>query len=172
MSTRLRTWLALLVVASVLAVVVNLSLTGLEVDHDAPLIALLVAASVTTVALTLAALETITRVPWLATRADSRPGTGEDTRTATFRRLVEIHETSRDADDAVLWQLAELARRRLRQVHGIRYADDPARVTELLGPVLADLLSRDRRHRYTPEVRHERHSVASLAGLVGRIEDL
>ena len=54
-----------------------------------------------------------------------------------YRHLIEAHETSREADDTVLWQMADLASRRLRQVHGIRYADDPDRATELLGPVLA-----------------------------------
>ena len=51
-----------------------------------------------------------------------------------FRHMIEAHEASREADDTVLWQIADLAKRRLRQVHGLRYADDPGRATELLGP--------------------------------------
>ncbi len=67
-----------------------------------------------------------------------------------YRHVVEAHLTSRQADDAVIWQLADLARKRLRQVHGFRPEDDPARTEELLGPQLAEWMSHDRRHRYTP----------------------
>ena len=52
-----------------------------------------------------------------------------------FRHMVEAHQGSKDADDTVLWQIADLAKRRLRQVHGLGYADDPGRATELLGPL-------------------------------------
>ena len=167
-----RAWVAQLALAAVLAVAANLALSGLEVEHDAPLVALLAVAVVAAGAFALAALDAATRVPWTATRSDALPGSGEDTRTATFRRLVEIHQTSRQADDAVLWQLAELADRRVRQVHGFRPVDDPARTADLLGPVLADLLARDRRHRYQPGARQQRYSVARLGELLRRIEDL
>ena len=72
----------------------------------------------------------------------------------------------------MLWQIADLAKRRLRQVHGIRYADDPARATELLGPSLANLVSIDRRHRYEPGRRHRRYTLDELGELVLRVERL
>jgi len=167
-----RVWVGRAIVALLAAFTVNLSLTVLEIDHDAPLVALLAAATVAVGVLTLEALDAQVHLPWTAPRPDARPNPGEDIRTMMYRHLVEVHETSRDADDAVLWQIADLARRRLRQVHGIRYADDPERVTELLGPLLSDLVSRDRRHRYLPDHRHERYSVAQLGDLVRRIEEL
>jgi hypothetical protein len=89
-----------------------------------------------------------------------------------FRQMFEVHEGSREADDTVLWQIADLAKRRLRQVHGIRYADDPGRATELLGPALAELVSLDRRHRYQPGRRHRRYSVDELGELIQRVERL
>ena len=154
-----RVWVGRLLIAVVLASATNVVLSGLEVEHDGPLVALLAAGTVAAAVLALAALETGARVPWLAPRRDVRPDPGEDARTAMFRHLVDAHETSREADDAVLWQLAELAARRLRQLHGLRYADDPERVTELVGPVLGELLSHDRRDRYqtgrpAPPLRH------------------
>ena len=139
-----------------------MALSALRIEHDAPLVALLAATTVAAGVLALEALGRHARRPWTAPRPDARPDPGEDTRTAMFRHLVEAHETSREADDAVLWQIADLARRRLRQVHGFRYADDPARANELLGPLLADLVSRDRRHRYEPGRRHPRYTVAEL----------
>ena len=165
-------WVARAVVAIAAAVAVNVGLTALHVDHDAPLVALLAATAVAAGVLAMESIEAFTRLPWTAPRPDARPDPGEDTRTAMFRHVIEAHETSHDADDAVLWQLADLAARRLRQLHGIRYADDPERATELLGPLLSDLVSRDRRHRYDPGHRHHRYTVAQLGELVQRIEAL
>jgi hypothetical protein len=167
-----RAWVGRAMVAIASAITVNLSLSALRIDHDAPLIALLAATTVAAGVLALEVIDSYSRLPWTSPRSDARPDPGEDLRTATFRHLIEVHETSRVADDAVLWQIADLAKRRLRQVHGIRYADDPARVTELLGPFLTDLVSRDRRHRYQPDHRHPRYTVAQLGDLVRRIEDL
>ena len=167
-----RVWVGRATIAVLAAVTVNLSLSALKVDHDAPLVALVAATTVATGILALEALDSYTRLPWTAPRPDARPNPGEDLRTATFRHLIEVHETARVADDAVLWQIADLAKRRLRQVHGIRYADDPQRVTDLLGTFLTDLVSRDRRHRYQPDHRHPRYTVAQLGDLVRRIEEL
>ena len=89
-----------------------------------------------------------------------------------YRHVIEAHLSSREADDAVVWQLADLAARRLRQVHGLRYADDPARATELLGPQLAEWVSHDRRHRYAPGPRHRRYTVQQLGRGRPRIEEL
>ena len=122
--------------------------------------------------LTLEALDSATRLPWVARRLDALPDRGEDTRTAMYRHVVEAHVTSREADDAVVWQLADLARRRLRQVHGLRPQDDPARTEQLLGPLLAEWVSHDRRDRYTPGQRHTRYTVAALGEVVRRIEAL
>ncbi len=173
MSPRIsRVWLGPALVAIASAVTVNLSLSAMTIDHDAPLVALLAATTVAAGVLALEVLDSYARLPWTAPRPDARPNPGEDLRTTTFRHLIEGHETSRLADDAVLWQIADLAKRRLRQVHGISYADDPNRVTELLGPFLTDLVSRDRRHRYQPEGTHPRYTVAELGDLVRRIEEL
>lgn len=159
-------------VALTAAAIVDLSLSALEIQHDPPLVALLVVAGAAATLLALEALDASTRLPWTLPRGDAHPGSGEDARTAMFRHLVETHRTSRDADDAVLWQLADLAGRRLRQVHGFRAAEDPDRAVELLGPLLADLVSRDRRHRYDPSHRHQRYTVAELGELLRRIEEL
>lgn len=167
-----RVWVGRAILAVVAAVSVNLSLSALQVEHDAPMVALLVATTVAVVVVTLEAVGSFARMPWTAPRADAQPHPGEDVRTQTFRHLVEAHETSHHADDAVLWQIADLAKRRLRQVHGIRYADDPARAQQLLGPILSDLVSRDRRQRYQPGQRHRRYTVAQLGELVARIEEL
>ncbi len=72
----------------------------------------------------------------------------------------------------MVWQIADLARRRLRQVHGFRPEDDPARTEQLLGPQLAEWISHDRRHRYTPGATHQRYSLAVLGDAVRRIEEL
>ncbi len=167
-----RAWLGRSLVALATAVLLNVVLAVLEVEHDVTLVGLLSIATVAAGVLTLAALELAPAVDWSARRRDAVPDSGEDTRTSFFRHLVEIHQTSRDADDTVLWQLADLAAARLRQQHGLRYADDPARVTELLGPVLADLVARGRRQRYRPEGRHHRYPVRDLAEMVRRIEEL
>ena len=90
-----------------------------------------------------------------------------------YRRVVEAHLTSHDADDAVV-----LAAGRPRRpaappgAHGLRYADDPERATELLGPLLADWVSHDRRSRYRPDHRHTRYSPDQLNEVLGRIEAL
>jgi hypothetical protein len=130
------------------------------------------AASVATCGMALSALDSEGRTGWRIRRSDAVPGTGEDTRTAMFRHVVEAHLTSQNADDAVVWQIADLARLRLRQLHGLRFEDDPERATELLGPVLADWVSHDRRHRYVPDARHTRYSVAQLGEALDRIEQL
>lgn len=167
-----RVWLGRAVIAVVAAVSVNLSLSVLEIEHDAPLVALLVATAVAAGVLMLASVDAYARMPWTAPRPDARPSPGEDVRTQMFRHQIEVHETSHDADDAVLWQMADLAKRRLRQVHGIRYSDDPLRAQQLLGPLLSDLVSRDRREHYRPDHRHQRYSVAELGDVVRRIEEL
>jgi hypothetical protein len=154
------------------ALVVNLSLSRMEVDHDAALIALLAAAAVAVGAMAMEAFVAGTHLPWTASRDTSRHDTGEDTRTLMYRRVVEAHLTSHDADDAVVWQLADLASRRLRQVHGFRYADDPERAKQLLGPLLADWVSHDRRSRYRPDHRHTRYTPAQLDEVLSRIEAL
>ena len=165
-----RVWVGRAIVAILDAATVNVVLSALQIEHDAPLVALLAATAVAAGFLTLEAMGADAWSPWTAPRPDARPDPGEDVRTATFRHLIEVHQTSRDSDDAVLWQIAELARRRLRQVHGLRYADDPARASELLGPLLAELVSRDRRHRH--DHRPQRYTIAQLGDLVRRIEQL
>ena len=167
-----RIWVARVILAAASAVTVDLALSAMEVEHDAPLVALLTVTVIAAGILAIEVLEAHTSLPWMAPRPDARPQPGEDTRTAMFRQMIQVHEGSREADDTVLWQIADLAKRRLRQVHGIRYADDPGRATELLGPVLADLVSRDRRHRYEPGRRNRRYSVDELGELVQRVEQL
>jgi hypothetical protein len=170
--TETRTWVGRAVVACIAAVAANATLAALEVDHDTALVSLLAFATVAGVVVALSALDTSTRTDWTVRRSDARPDSGEDTRTAMYRHVAEAHLTSRDADDAIVWQIADLARQRLRQLHGLRYDESPDQVTELLGPVLADWVSRDRRHRYTPDARHPRYSVAQLGDVVHRIEEL
>lgn len=165
-----RVWVGRAILAILGAASVDLTLSAVQIEHDAPMIALLAATTVAAVVLTLEAVDSLAGMPWTAPRPDTQPDPGEDVRTQMLRHLVEVHETSHDADDAVLWQIAELARRRLRQVHGIGYADDPARARQLLGPLLADLVSADRRQRPVP--RHRRLTVAQLGELVARIEEL
>jgi hypothetical protein len=154
------------------ALVINFILSRLEVDHDPALITLLAAAAVAVGAMALEAFVAGAHMPWTSPRDPSRLDTGEDTRTLMYRRVVEAHFTSHQADDAVVWQLADLAARRLRQVHGLRYADDPERVTLLLGPLLADWVSHDRRHRYRPDHRHTRYTADQLNEVLTRIEAL
>jgi hypothetical protein len=165
-------WVARGVVAVLVAVGTNAALSLLSVEHDAALVALLAVATVAAVVLTLSALDADTRTGWTVRRSDARPATGEDTRTAMYRHVIEAHLTSRDADEAVVWQIADLARLRLRQLHGLRYEESPERVTVLLGPVLAEWVSHDRRHRYVPDARHRRYTVAQLGDAVRRIEEL
>src|SRR3978361_151512 len=129
-----RAWLGRLFAAGLVGVGVNAVLSGLSVDHDTALVGLLAATTVAVGVLTLEALDNATRVPWFARRPHARRDRGEDARTARSRHVVEAHLTSREADDAVVWQLADLARRRLRQVHGLRPQDDPERTAALLGP--------------------------------------
>jgi hypothetical protein len=167
-----KVWIGRVVLAAAAALAVNLALTAMEIEHDAPMVALLTVATIAAGVLTLESLEAHTPLTWTAPRPDARPNPGEDTRTAMFRRLIEAHEGSREADDTVIWQITDLAKRRLRQVHGIRYSDDPDRATELLGPMLADLVSRDRRHRYQPGRRHHRYTLDELGELVLRVERL
>jgi len=167
-----RVWVGRVVLAMAAALAVNVALTAMQVEHDAPLVALLTVATVAAGVLALESFEAHTPLTWTAPRPDARPHPGEDTRTAMFRQMMELHEGSREGDETVLWQIADLAKRRLRQVHGIRYADDPVRATELLGPMLAELVSLDRRHRYQPGRRHRRYTLDELGELVLRVERL
>jgi hypothetical protein len=171
MSRAVRTWTGRVLVALVVAAVLNLALSELGIEHDVALVSLLVGTTVAAGGLALEALDTTVRLPWTATRPDARPLAGEDTRTAMYRHVIEAHLTSRDADDTIVWRITDLAAHRLRQVHGFRYADDPARATELLGPDLADWLAQDRRHRYRAGP-GQRFSVAQLGEAVRRIEEL
>jgi hypothetical protein len=154
------------------AVGVNSALSAMDVAHDVALVALVAAASVAACGLALSALDAGTRTGWRIRRSDADPGSGEDTRTAMYRHVIEVHLTSQHADDAIVWQIADLARSRLRQLHGLRHDDDPQRAAALLGPVLAEWVSHDRRHRYVPDGRHHRYSVDQLGEAVRRIEEL
>ena len=167
-----RAWVAPVVIAVLVAFGVNSALSATEVAHDVALVALVVAASVAACALALSALDAGVRTGWKVRRSDALPGSGEDTRTAMYRHVIEVHQTSQNADDAIVWQIADLARHRMRQVHDLRYDEDPQRATELLGPVLAEWVSHDRRHRYVPDERHHRYSVGQLGEVLHRIEEL
>lgn len=167
-----RRWWAWAVAALVGATALNLALSWLRVEHDPLLVTLLALALVATGAVVLEAFQARSTLPWTSPRTDRPPETGEDLRTEELRWLVEAHLASKGADDAVIWAIADLADRRLRQVHGLRYADDPRRATDLLGQPLADWMSHDRRHRYDPTHRHARYSVAQLDDVVRRIEEL
>jgi hypothetical protein len=167
-----RAWAGRATVALVLALVANAILSELAVEHDAALVTLLAFATVAALVLSLEALDSSTRTGWTVRRGDARPESGEDTRTAMYRHVVEVHLSSRDADDAIIWQVADLARQRLRQLHGLRYEDSPLEVAALVGEPLAEWLSHDRRHRYAPGVRHQRYSVDQLAEAMRRVEEL
>ncbi len=167
-----RAWVRRAAVVVLAAVGVNATLSVLTVEHDPALVALLTAATVVAGTLAMAALDVGVSPTWSVHRGDSTPDRGEDTRTTMYRRVIDVHLTSRDADDTIMWQIADLARQRLRQVHGVRYEDSPARAVELLGPELAEWVSEDRRHRCLPGERRRRHSVAQLGEAVRRIEEL
>lgn len=159
-------------IALVASLVVNGALVVLDVAHDTVLITVLALATAATGVLLVRGADAQDRPSWTTLRPDARADLGEDTRTATHRHVIEAHLTARVPDDAVIWLLADLAAVRLRQVHGIQYADDPQRVTELLGPRLAGWMSVGRRQRYRPEQRHRRYSVAELGAELARIEAL
>jgi hypothetical protein len=167
-----RVWVGRAVVALLVALAANAALSALSIEHDTALVALLAVATVAAGILALAALDTSTLTGWTVRRGDARPETGEDTRTAMYRHVVEVHLASHEADDTIVWQIADLARQRVRQLHGLRYDESPEQVTELLGPALAEWVSHDRRHRYVPGVRHRRYSVEQLGEAVRRIEEL
>lgn len=167
----MRAWAGPVLLTLLVAAGVNGALFELSVAHDVVLVVVLAAATVAATGLALQSLDLLARVPWEASGPDTRPGRGEDTRTATYRRVVQAHLTSREADDTVLWQLADLARRRVRQVHGFRPEDDPARAEALLGPQLAEWVAHDRRHR-EPGQPQPRYTVAVLDDAVRRIEEL
>jgi hypothetical protein len=167
-----RVWIVRALMALLLAVGTNAVLSASSVEHDPALVALLVVAVVAAFVLAMTALESDARVGWTVRRGDARPGTGEDTRTSTYRHVIEVHLTSLDADDTVVWRIADLAKVRLRQLYGVRPEESPERTTELVGPVLAEWMSHDRRHRYLPDTRHRRYSVAELGEVVRRIEEL
>ena len=171
MTREARAWTGRFVVALLVVAGLNLALFELDIEHDVALVSLLVLTTVAAGVLTLEALDAPSRLPWSMPRQDARPHQGEDTRTATYRHVIEAHLTSRDVDDAIVWQVADLASRRLRQVHGLRYADDPVRATELLGPQLAEWVSHDRRHRYRSGP-GGRLTVEQLGVVVRRIEEL
>jgi hypothetical protein len=167
-----RAWWIGAALALAAATALNLVLTSLDVDHDPLLVSLLALAVVATGTVLLEAFEARAVLPWSAPGTAASPVTGEDLRTEELRWVVEAHVSSRGADAAVVWAIADLATRRLRQVHGLRPADDPARTAELLGPILAEWVSHDRRHRYDPTHRNQRYSVAQLGEVVRRIEEL
>jgi hypothetical protein len=158
--------------ALVAAAVASVTFSVLDIEHDPVPIALIGLAAVATGTVVLATAATGERLPWTTPRDLLAPETGEDLRTEEFRWMVEAHVASRGSDDAVLWKMADLAATRLRQVHGLRYVDDPDRVSAMVGPLLAEWLSHDRRHRYDPAHRHVRYSVTELAEVVRRIEAL
>jgi hypothetical protein len=167
-----RAWIGRGVMAVLLALATNAVLSGLSVEHDEALVALLAVATVAAVVLALSALDSDTRFAWTIRRPDARLEGGEDTRTAMYRHVIEAHLTSQDADDAIVWQIADLAKHRLRQLHGLRSDESPEETNELLGPVLGEWVSHDRRHRYVPGARHHRYSVGELGDVVRRIEEL
>lgn len=167
-----RTWSTPLVVALAGAAAVNLGLSALGVEHDPLLIAVLALAVAALLLVVVEVLDPRPPLTWLARLPNERADTGEDSHTEELRWLVEAHVASQGADDAVLWKLADLASRRMRQVHGVSWADDPRRTTELLGPQLAEWVSHDRRHRYDPAHHRHRHSLAQLGEVLRRIEDL
>ena len=167
-----RAWIGRGVVAVLLAVAANAVLSVLAIEHDAALVALLAVSTVVVVLLTLAALDANTQTGWTITRGPARLETGEDTRTAMYRHVVDVHLTSLDADDTIVWQIADLGRQRVRQLHGKWYDESPEQLIEMLGPQLADWVTRDRRHRYEPDTRHQRYSVRQLGEVVRRIEEL
>ena len=96
-----RAWAGRVVVALLVAAGVNLALVELDIQHDGALVSLLAVATVAAVALTLEALDATSTLPWTMPRRDARPDPGEDTRTATYRHVIEAHLTSREADDAI-----------------------------------------------------------------------
>jgi hypothetical protein len=165
-------WIVRGVMAALLAIGTNATLSASSVEHDPALVALLVVAVVAAFVLAMTALESDARIGWTVRRSDARPDTGEDTRTATYRHVIEVHLTSMDADNTVVWRIADLAKVRLRQQHGVRPQESPGRTAELVGPVLAEWMSHDRRHRYLPDAPHRRYSVAELGEVVRRIEEL
>ena len=167
-----RAWVGRGVVAVLAAVVANAVLSGLAIRHDAALVALLAAATVAAVLLTLTALDVNTQTGWTVHRGPARLETGEDTRTAMYRHVVDVHLTSLDADDTIVWQIADLGRHRVRQLHGRWYDESPEQLADVLGPQLADWVTRDRRHRYEPDTRHQRYTVRQLGEVVRRIEEL
>ena len=150
----------------------NVALTALGVEHDALLIGELALATTGVLLVAIEALDPRPPLTWLTQLPLERPGTGEDSHTEELRWLVEVHLSSQGSDDAVLWKLADLAARRMRQVHGVSYAEDPRRTVELLGPVLGEWVSHDRRHRYDPAHRRHRYTLAQLTDVVRRIEAL
>lgn len=167
-----REWLGPAVVALLAAAGLNSALSLLEVPHQPWLVALLVCAVVATGWLLLTALDATERLPWTRPRSDAEPATGEDTRTAMYRHVIEVHFSAHERDETVVWQLADLAARRLRQVHGLSHADDPVKVADLLGEPLASWVAVDRRDRYRPDHRYPRHTLEELTEAVSRIERL
>jgi len=167
-----RFWVGPLVIAVLLAASTNSTLSLLRVEHDTALVGLLAVATVAAGLLAMSALDAGTRTGWTVRRSDAKPDGGEDTRTAMYRHVIEVHLTSQDADDAIVWQIADLGKQRLRQLHGLRYDESPEESTALLGAVLAEWVSHDRRHRYVPGARHHRYPVGQLGDVVRRIEEL
>lgn len=111
-------WIGRAAVAGTAALVVNLALSSLSYEHDAALVSLLVVTLVAGGVLALEALEAHTQFSWTAPSPTARPDPGEDAGTTSFRHLTEVHEASRDADDAILWQIADLVARDRRHRHG------------------------------------------------------
>ena len=106
----------------------NLALSALEVEHDAAVVALLTATTVAAAVLAPSRRWTPTR--GCRGRLRGRTPGPTPARTPGPRCSATWSRRTRPRGRPTtpsLWQIADLAKRRLRQVHGLRYADDPAR---------------------------------------------
>ncbi len=134
---------------------VNVDPVGPHHRHDTVLIILLAAAAVAAVSLAMAGVDA--GPPTCRGRCTAATPR-QDSRRGHPHRDVPTHHRGPpdlvDADDAVVWQIADLAAPPDAAAPRLRYEDDPERAIELLGPLLADWVSHDRRHRYTPGARH------------------
>ena len=71
-----RVWVGRAVAALAAAAVVNVALSAMRIEHDAPLVALLAATTLAAGALALEAIDASSRLPWtiVAPRCAPRPG--------------------------------------------------------------------------------------------------